>query len=155
MMLRTRKPQIKGCTHDRTYIPRRLATRRLAANADDTGGRLGTSSRPLVMVLDEEKINLRETQPLGSPRKQGAPGFRCAYRDGEPNLCPDCGMSQWLVGRVTVECACCGTVLSLEHTGMEGRSTASNFWRRDMMRRGHFDGYTHRSDWDDEATWEV
>src|SRR6478672_1497917 len=95
MMLRTRKPQIKGRTHDRTYIPRRLATRRLAANADDTGGRLRTSSRPLVIVLDEEKINLRETQPLGSPRKQGAPGFQCAYRDGEPNLCPDCGMSQW------------------------------------------------------------
>ena len=77
------------------------------------------------------------------------------YHDNRPNLCPGCGLSQWLMSHPTAECACCGTALPLEHAGMKGRSTASNFWRHDMMRRGHFDGYVHRSDWDDQATWQV
>lgn len=83
-----------------------------------------------------------------------AQGFRPTYRLNQQNSCPGCGMSQWLVGRVTAECAFCRTALPLEQTGLEGRSSPINFWKRDMMRRGHFDGFSHRSDWDEQAVWE-
>lgn len=36
-----------------------------------------------------------------------------SYRPGHANSCPDCGQSQWLVGRVAAECAHCDTVLPL------------------------------------------
>jgi hypothetical protein len=105
--------------------------------------------------MTPEKISSHEAKPLRSAYEVAARGFRPGYRENEANLCPGCGMSQWLVGRATAECAFCGTALPLEHTGLEGRSTASNFWKHDMMRRGHFDGYSHRSDWDQQAVWEV
>jgi cold shock CspA family protein len=40
-----------------------------------------------------------------------------------------------------------------EHTDADERSLVSNCWKHDMMRRGHFDGYSHRSDWDQPAIW--
>ena len=40
-----------------------------------------------------------------------ARGYAPAYRRGEVNRCPACGQSQWLVGRVTAECAICETAL--------------------------------------------
>lgn len=40
-------------------------------------------------------------------------GFRPAYRDDVVNHCPGCGRSNWLVGRVTAECAFCSTALPL------------------------------------------
>lgn len=35
------------------------------------------------------------------------------YRLGETNHCPGCGRSQWLVGRISAECAFCSTALPL------------------------------------------
>jgi len=35
-----------------------------------------------------------------------------AYR-GADTSCPGCGRNQWLVGRVTAECAFCGSALPL------------------------------------------
>jgi hypothetical protein len=105
--------------------------------------------------VTEQQISGHEAKPLDTAYKFAAQGFRPMYHDDEANVCPGCGMSQWLVGRVTAECAFCGTAIPLEHTGMEGRSTASNFWKRDMMRRGHFDGFSHRSDWDQQAVWNL
>jgi hypothetical protein len=32
---------------------------------------------------------------------------------GETNHCPGCGRSQWLVGRITAECAFCHSALPL------------------------------------------
>ncbi len=40
-------------------------------------------------------------------------GYVIVYRRAEPNHCPGCGHSQWLVGRVTAECAHCGTALRI------------------------------------------
>ncbi|PZO78242.1 MAG: hypothetical protein DI632_07140 [Sphingomonas hengshuiensis] len=31
------------------------------------------------------------------------------------NNCPSCGASQWFVGRVIAECACCGDTLPINH----------------------------------------
>jgi hypothetical protein len=35
------------------------------------------------------------------------------YRPAQTNHCPRCGQAQWHVGRVTAECAFCGTALPL------------------------------------------
>ena len=40
-------------------------------------------------------------------------GYRAAYRPQQLNHCPDCAQSHWLVGRLTAECAFCGTALPL------------------------------------------
>ncbi|MEH3041231.1 MAG: hypothetical protein PGN21_14345 [Sphingomonas paucimobilis] len=31
------------------------------------------------------------------------------------NHCPTCGASQWFVGRIIAECACCGDTLPINH----------------------------------------
>lgn len=36
------------------------------------------------------------------------------YRPGGVMHCPDCGQSQWLIGRVMAECACCEAALPLD-----------------------------------------
>lgn len=35
------------------------------------------------------------------------------YRGDTINMCPGCGRSQWLVGRIMAQCACCETALPL------------------------------------------
>ncbi len=40
-------------------------------------------------------------------------GYRVAYRPHETNHCPGCGNSHWMIGRMTAECAFCGTALPL------------------------------------------
>ena len=39
--------------------------------------------------------------------------YVATYRAESANYCPGCGQSQWLVGRVSAECARCGTALPL------------------------------------------
>jgi hypothetical protein len=46
-------------------------------------------------------------------------GYHVAYREGEVNRCPGCGRSHWHVGRLSAECAFCGTAMPLsESLGM-------------------------------------
>ena len=40
-------------------------------------------------------------------------GYKIMYHPGEQNRCPGCGHSNWHVGRVTAQCAFCGTALAL------------------------------------------
>jgi hypothetical protein len=48
-------------------------------------------------------------------RKQHAiVGYPFAYQAGAANFCPRCGGSQWYIGRITAECAYCGTALPLD-----------------------------------------
>jgi hypothetical protein len=51
-----------------------------------------------------------------------ARGYRVLFHRGEPNRCPGCGKSQWLVGRTTAECALCATALPLADAEHEGFS---------------------------------
>lgn len=81
-------------------------------------------------------------------------GFVPTYRESDANRCPACGMSQWLVGRITAQCAFCDTALPLEEGSRVGCPSSPNFWRHDMMRHGHFDGYTHGTQWESQAIWE-
>lgn len=72
-------------------------------------------------------------------------GYTPVYHLNEVNRCPGCDMSQWLIGRVTAECAFCGTALPLEHTGFEGLSLGAIYWDRDVFRHGwHFGSAWHR-----------
>ncbi len=45
--------------------------------------------------------------------RQAHSGYRVAYHPHETNHCPGCGNSQWIVGRMTAECAFCATALPL------------------------------------------
>lgn len=55
-----------------------------------------------------------------TPFQPGRSGYRIAYRAKEANHCPGCGRSHWLLGRMTAECAYCGTALPLNEGGMRG-----------------------------------
>ena len=47
-------------------------------------------------------------------------GYQVLFRQDETNHCPGCGRSQWLVGRVTAECAFCSTALPLAESELAG-----------------------------------
>jgi hypothetical protein len=45
-------------------------------------------------------------------------GYHVVYREHEVNHCPGCGRTQWLIGRVSAECAFCATALPLAEATM-------------------------------------
>lgn len=47
-------------------------------------------------------------------------GYRMHYREGEVNHCPGCSQTQWIVGRLTAECAFCATAIPVRAAGMTG-----------------------------------
>lgn len=49
-----------------------------------------------------------------------ARGYQVLYHAGAVNHCPGCHGSNWLVGRVTAECAQCGTALPLVEAAQMG-----------------------------------
>lgn len=50
----------------------------------------------------------------GGPFNPGARGYHAIYREHVVNYCPGCGRTHWHIGRLTAECAFCGTALPLE-----------------------------------------
>ncbi|WP_430635562.1 hypothetical protein [Sphingomonas hankookensis] len=46
------------------------------------------------------------------------------------NNCPSCGASQWFVGRVIAECACCGDTLPINHAVRPTQMARSAGYRR-------------------------
>ena len=44
--------------------------------------------------------------------------YHIVYRDQETNHCPGCGRSHWYIGRLSAECAFCGTALPLENAAL-------------------------------------
>ncbi|WP_213981579.1 hypothetical protein [Sphingomonas sp. dw_22] len=58
--------------------------------------------------------------------RQAYTGYRIAYRPQETNHCPGCGKSHWMIGRLTAECAFCGTALPL----IGGGSTGTGLFRK-------------------------
>jgi len=53
---------------------------------------------------------------LVPPRAQR--GYHIVYRDAQINNCPGCGRSHWHIGRLSAECAFCGTALPLENAAL-------------------------------------
>ena len=51
-------------------------------------------------------------------------GYHVVYREHEVNHCPGCGRTQWLIGRVSAECAFCATALPLAEASMRHHKAA-------------------------------
>ena len=60
---------------------------------------------------------------LATPFDPAARGYHAVYREAGENRCPGCDRQQWLVGRVTAECAFCSTALPLEASLPSSRDT--------------------------------
>lgn len=56
----------------------------------------------------------------GLPHDPAHRGYHIVYREHETNYCPGCGRSHWYKGRLSAECAFCGTALPLEGAGTFG-----------------------------------
>lgn len=80
-------------------------------------------------------------------------GYSPTYWAGEVNHCPGCGRSQWIIGRITAECAFCATALLLQHTGFEGMGLGPIYWDRDVYRHGWHFGPEHPSLAYEAAEW--
>lgn len=52
---------------------------------------------------------LAQSEPFDPARR----GYHQVYREHEVNYCPGCGRTHWLLGRLSAECAFCGTALPL------------------------------------------
>ena len=55
---------------------------------------------------------------LGMAHDPAARGYHVVYREHEVNHCPGCGRTQWLIGRMSAECAFCTTALPLAEASM-------------------------------------
>jgi hypothetical protein len=49
-------------------------------------------------------------------------GYHVVYREHEVNHCPGCGRTQWIIGRVSAECAFCATALPLAEASMRSHN---------------------------------
>jgi hypothetical protein len=61
----------------------------------------------------ESNPSPRETA-ASVPFDPTARGYHVSYRLHETNHCPGCGRTHWYVGRLSAECAFCGTAVELE-----------------------------------------
>lgn len=68
------------------------------------------------------------------PHDPARRGYHIVYRENETNHCPGCGRSHWYVGRLSAECAFCGTALAR----VQALNTGAGLFR---SRRGHADAY--------------
>ena len=57
-----------------------------------------------------------------------ARGYHAVYHEDEVNHCPGCGRTHWLIGRMSAECAFCGTALTLQEAAGRGPSARPVFW---------------------------
>jgi hypothetical protein len=55
---------------------------------------------------------------LGMSHDPAIRGYHVVYREHEVNHCPGCGRTQWLIGRMSAECAFCSTALPLAEASM-------------------------------------
>jgi hypothetical protein len=61
---------------------------------------------------------------LGDEWKPHERGYHAVYREHEVNHCPGCGRTQWIVGRVSAECAFCATALPLAEASVRSSGPA-------------------------------
>jgi hypothetical protein len=68
-----------------------------------------------------------------------ARGHHAVYRPNETNICPGCGRTHWIIGRISAECAFCSTALPLTGQAVVG-AAATVFQTRHIepARRGRF-----------------
>jgi hypothetical protein len=59
------------------------------------------------------------------PHDPARRGYCPVYREHQVNHCPGCGRTQWLVGRISAECAFCATALPLVEATSRGSGAIS------------------------------
>lgn len=64
-------------------------------------------------------ISVRE---MRKPHDPSGRGYHAVYREHDVNHCPGCGRTQWLIGRVSAECAFCATALPLAEASMRSHN---------------------------------
>ena len=47
-------------------------------------------------------------------------GYHFVYRSDQPTRCPECRHMEWIIGRYSAECGCCGNTLPLTTTATLG-----------------------------------
>ena len=60
-------------------------------------------------------------------------GYHVVYREHEINHCPGCGRTQWIIGRMSAECAFCATALPLASATARGSFSHRNGFRRTIL----------------------
>jgi hypothetical protein len=73
-----------------------------------------------VVCPAERKDDMRITS--GEAWRPYERGYHAVYREHEVNHCPGCGRTQWLIGRVSAECAFCSTALPLAEASMRSHN---------------------------------
>ena len=59
------------------------------------------------------RVVTADPPPIVHPHDPSRRGLVVQYHAGEVNHCPGCGRRAWHVGRLSAECAFCGTALPL------------------------------------------
>ena len=65
--------------------------------------------------------------------KLNARGLHVAYHGNETNRCPGCGRGHWYVGRVTAECAFCGTAVAIAASSASSPWTGRSRWSQTTL----------------------
>lgn len=65
-------------------------------------------------------MNAYASVPFDGPGRTPARGYQVLFHVGETNRCPGCHGTNWHVGRITAECARCGTALPLAEAASMG-----------------------------------
>ncbi len=86
------------------------------------GVRAGAMGRGMNRAEQDCAAALVRATPIrrAFPHDPAMRGYVVAYRPEGPNLCPGCGRSHWLVGRLSAECAFCATALEIPHSTRGG-----------------------------------
>ena len=68
-------------------------------------------------------VRIYNLEQVSMPPGLAKRGHHVIYRAQETNRCPGCGRSNWHVGRLTAECAFCGTAVPLAEASWDGRGS--------------------------------
>jgi hypothetical protein len=77
---------------------------------------------------------LNETRMPHDPTGRG---YHAVYREHEVNHCPGCGRTQWIIGRVSAECAFCATALPLAEASMRSHNGPAIIHHKNRTALGH------------------
>jgi exosome complex RNA-binding protein Csl4 len=95
-------------------------------------------AKPSLVLRAERKVVMATSaNDIGATYFAAGRGYHAVYRDDGVNHCPGCGRTQWIIGRVSAECAFCATALPLaeasmrSHTGpvvIQHKNRQANAW---------------------------
>ncbi len=93
----------------------RLGTGARQADPCPRCGRKGRSLKRQSLWGWEDSVMLRSaTRDRSFAADLSQRGYTPVYREHQTNHCPGCGRTNWIVGRVSAECAFCATALPLK-----------------------------------------